>query len=710
MASINTESSTLHVNNVESTPVALSPIEIQQEYFENLGDMDWVRYEKDQGNFLMQNVAFALYGGPSSEGDLSNARRCNHPILEGYTTRQVEQVTKIYDKLREQSKYSFNNEIVVSVILIVCAKPKPVGLFEIEPPNHWWDLHQRTDTDIWCTAVFRVRKCIATTEGAKCCRIYIDDQARVYNDWVSYIKNNTLPKCVMIVPENGEYTGELSEKEKTFAVKLTVAPSPALGIKAKIFSTADTANTVTSLAALGVLGAAALTPVAPVVITGAVIATVTTGVYGLVRSSLHLHDRKTHEQSISPTDSEARNSWLNIAASSVGLAAGAASTMLSKSAAAGTNLTKTGQALAVSVEVLRHANLVTGGAGVLNSLVHIVLKYHTHGEKPTSLELFQFTAATLFFCNAVVSNKTAQNIIEDAQAKTINEYRTTLRSNRHRKIFDKISAESRRIQGSIQGNTEVIKGIQNIANKDQFFADVLKINKDVNTHKLRISMTADGQVNLNAQHKFNPSDLHGIGKEGRAQLFNNIGPSSGGPPNVPTKLTPSTTAVRAFTSETEEESESFLMGIQPGEVLRLGTLLVRVTSSGAEEVASMLENLSQDVHANLMTIALNVLSKLVPQDIARLRLLSPDQDLIVQVVEFVFKYMKHKRPLGETSEDDGIEAVLKEFFQDGMVRQETILRLKNRLLEWITQETNRRSRANPNKKQIVCSCGGIRYA
>lgn len=35
---------------------------------------------------------------------------------------------------------------------------------------------------------------------------------------------------------------------------------------------------------------------------------------------------------------------------------------------------QTGQALAVSVEVLRHANIVTGGAGVVNSLLHIVLK------------------------------------------------------------------------------------------------------------------------------------------------------------------------------------------------------------------------------------------------------------------------------------------------------------------------------------------------
>lgn len=35
---------------------------------------------------------------------------------------------------------------------------------------------------------------------------------------------------------------------------------------------------------------------------------------------------------------------------------------------------QTGQALAVSVEFLRRANIVTGGAGVINSLIHIILK------------------------------------------------------------------------------------------------------------------------------------------------------------------------------------------------------------------------------------------------------------------------------------------------------------------------------------------------
>lgn len=84
--------------------------------------------------------------------------------------------------------------------------------------------------------------------------------------------------------------------ENMFAVKLTVAPSPSLGLKARVLSSVDTVNTVASLGAVGVLGVAAFTPVGPAILIGATVATVATGIYGLVRSSIHLHDRRTHEQ------------------------------------------------------------------------------------------------------------------------------------------------------------------------------------------------------------------------------------------------------------------------------------------------------------------------------------------------------------------------------------------------------------------------------
>lgn len=241
-----------------------------------------------------------------------------------------------------------------------------------------------------------------------------------------------------------------------------------------------------------------------------------------------------------------------------------------------------------------------------------------------------------------------------------------------------MGAETRRIQGTVLGNTEVIKGIKNIANKDQFFADALKLNKDLNQHKLRISMTSDGRVNLNAMHKFDPSELYGMGTEARTQLFTSIGPANQTTPNAPTRVLP-TNAVASYNMDQEENS--ILVGIHPGEVIRIGTLLLRVSASGAENIALMLENVSQEVYGNLMTLAFNVLSKLLPEDIAKLRLLSPEADLVEQIVSFIFNYLRHNRPLGECrDEDNGIIVVLKQFFQDGRIRQETILEMKNTFL------------------------------
>ncbi|CAF4922354.1 unnamed protein product [Pieris macdunnoughi] len=688
--------------------INLSPVQIQQQYFENLPDCDWIKYDRGNRKHLMQNIAFALFGTPTKEGNLLEN---SSETLEGYTSRQKEQVLNVYKKICNQTKYSFNNDdLMVSILLIVCVKPKPLKLLQFTPSDYWVDLHNRTDVDMWCTAVFKVRKCIPTTVDSKPCRIYIDENTRVYQDWQSVLTDNMFPKCVIVAPQNGEYRGVIVEEERIVAVKLTVTPSPALGLKSRVLSSVDTVNTVASLGAVGVLGVAAFTPVGPAVLAGAAVATVATGLYGIVRSSFHLRDRRVHEQSIGVTNSEARGSWLNIAASGVGLGSGLASTLLSRSAAAGTNLTKTGEVLAASVEVLRRANLISGGAGVLNSLVHLIIKYKKHGEKATKLELFQFSASMLFFFQAAMSNRTAQNIIEDAQANTINEYRATLRSNRHRKAFDKLSAESRRISGAIQGNTEVICGIKNIANKDQYFADVLRINKDINQHKLRISMTADGRVNLNAAHTFEPSQLYGLGKDGRSQLFSTLGPAKVNTPNVPTKVVPSSAGVQIF--DNKEEETSTPVGIRPEEVLRIGIHLVRVSASGAENIASLLENLSKDIYDALMTAALNVLSNLVPAEIAKLKLISPDEDLIQQIVNFVFNYLKHQRPMGESREDDnGIVIILKDFFQNGVLRKETIMRLKDKLMEYIDGELEKRRNRFPNKNQIICpDCEGVRYA
>lgn len=48
--------------------------------------------------------------------------------------------------------------------------------------------------------------------------MYIDESARVYQDWQSYLTNNTLPKCVIVAPQGGEYQGIIIEVNDFFTL------------------------------------------------------------------------------------------------------------------------------------------------------------------------------------------------------------------------------------------------------------------------------------------------------------------------------------------------------------------------------------------------------------------------------------------------------------------------------------------------------------
>lgn len=61
-----------------------------------------------------------------------------------------------------------------------------------------------------------------------------------------------------------------------------------------------------------------------------------------------------------------------------------------------------------------------------------MLQYNKYDETPTSLEIFQFTTSALFLGIGVMSNRTAQEIVQDAQADTINKMRDNLSSNAKR--------------------------------------------------------------------------------------------------------------------------------------------------------------------------------------------------------------------------------------------------------------------------------------
>ncbi|XP_037965158.2 uncharacterized protein LOC105384324 isoform X2 [Plutella xylostella] len=638
----------------------MSAVEIQQEFYEAIGDADWELYERQERKYLLQKIGIALFGPPKIEGNLTEGG--DQLKLKGYEKREEELTMTVFEKICEQAKYSHNNvNILISVIRVVCVFPKEeVPFFKPEPEDYWLDLHQKAGdgVSICVFHVFAIRKCVASK--GKTCRIFIDHEGRLYKNWEAFLTENHLPKSVMVVPTNGEYKamilpdGSIATVEddpQTPRVSLTVLASPALGIKARILSTADTINTVASVSALlGVGVGVATLPLLPVVapvalgLAGGVAAV--TGVYGIFRSSLHLADRGQHDQPIGLDNAEARGSWLNLTLSTVGLSFSAAGKLLSLAAATGTDV-----------------------------------KFYKYDETPTKLELFQFTTAALFFGLGAMSNQTAEAIVQDAQARTINEHRDGLSSNVKRKMFDKATAETRRLKGTVQGNADIIKALNKIENKDDFFAALNRANKDMNKNKVRVSLSPDGKAIFNNAHKLDVNEIGNMGRADRQQLFSKYGPAKVTTKNAATRIYASTVSGPGTSNASTTD---FSIYIRPEEILKIATMMLKLTQIDQEYLAEILSQLTADVHEAFLLICADLFLNLVPDELLKLTGLGQHQ--VIRVIYFVFNHIQSKIPTGlyHHEHDNSLRTIVNEFFRDGRISKETLLQLKKKFMQWIS--------------------------
>ncbi|KAJ2946071.1 hypothetical protein O0L34_g4990 [Tuta absoluta] len=691
----------------DTEAVDMSAVEIQQEYYEAMGDADWELYEKKDRHGLLQKVAIALCGPPTKDGDLTEDQP--YLKLQGYDTRSEDIAMRVYKKICEQEKYSHNGEnIIVSIIRVVCVVPsKDIPFYKKEPTDYWYDLHTKKGKDV-CISIFHVfciRKCISLKPDVKSCRIYIDHDARVYKNWKSYLTENNLPKCVLVVPLNGEYKGKVENTEIPVSyedfvmpdVMLNVLPSPALGLGAKILSIADTTNTVAGIGAIvGAIGLVAV-PVAGPLALGTVVAVgAATSVYGIIRSSIHLADRGNHEQDISLLNSESRASWLNILVSTAGLSFSAAGKLVAWAASTGTNI----KILVNAVQFLKYTTIASGLLGLVNGFGVMIHNYVQYNEKPTKLELFQFTSSLLFFGIGVMSNQTAQEIVEDAQAKSINNIRDSLTSNAKRKMFDKITAETRRVRGAIQGNADIIKGLKTITNKNEFFAKLSKMNKQMNANKLRISLNSEGATMINNQHQMILSKLTELGKTGRDKLFETFGPAMINSKNVPTRLTASSSAVPLLQLPVKN---NFLAYIRPEEVLRIACFLNSLCRAEKDIMCELLSEISSDVHQAFILLCVEFLSALIPTELDYLMAILGSgwkMRVIYQIFDFLVSQIQDKCHDDDAERDVTFKRLLQEFITNGRIKVESLEKLRGTILTRITENCYKNPKPNSNPRNF----------
>lgn len=245
-------------------------------------------------------------------------------------------------------------------------------------------------------------------------------------------------------------------------------------------------------------------------------------------------------------------------------------------------------------------------------------------------------------------------------------------------MFDKVTAETRRVQGTIKGNTDVIKGLNTIENKNDFFAKLAKMNKEVNKNKLRVSLSPDGAPMINNQHKVSVNQLRTLGKDGRQQLFAKYGPATVTTKNVPTKLYTS----NATTSNTRTSVKDLACFMRPEEIIKITNFLIKLSTKDKEFLDNVLSEISADFHGYFLLLCAELISSLSAEE----RCLSFLPDCNIRIVLFVLNFLRSKIDESDLENDSSLKIVLKDFIHHRRIKPESIATLKKRLLLWMASQ------------------------
>ncbi|XP_046382858.1 uncharacterized protein LOC124153620 isoform X1 [Ischnura elegans] len=395
----------------------------QQELYEKLGDRIW-DYIKDNERWALQKkVGFALYGEPSIS--------CDDEKDLGYDGDQKKEIDRICKIVYEKSG---TKDLYVAFLFIVGKSHEnkfPIPIIKV-----------RSGDDA----------------------VFLDSLGRTYKNWLDFKSNNKLPKSLLCYPLNGTY--QSNDRDE---VLLEFSTSPACNTGARVCGVLDKTTSGVGLVATGVGLAGLAIPVAAPLAIASSIGLAVSGVYGLFRGSQHLHDRRTHKQTISPRDSEARNCWLSVLGGAFGIGSAVAVTGAAAVAARGGLLGTTSKCI---INFLNFGSLSVNGLGIVNGLAYLVERKQ-RGEL-TALDVFQWSASIFFFYNAAVNIKTANTIVKDVQDGIKSDFVAGIDSKRRMKAWRRLNRETVGEVPTMEGNARLIKGITNIGSKDELFRLVIK--------------------------------------------------------------------------------------------------------------------------------------------------------------------------------------------------------------------------------------------
>lgn len=149
--------------------------------------------------------------------------------------------------------------------------------------------------------------------------IFVDEMARVYQNWTDFKLNNQYGQCVIVAPHMGIYN---TDEQRTVLLDTFLSSDLLLGNKVVKYT--DIGTTVTSVVATGVVATTAVIALPAIAVAGAVGTGLGCAAYAIGRGISKLMDRSSHEQSIALKERDSRGIWLGLAGGVAGVAAGAA--------------------------------------------------------------------------------------------------------------------------------------------------------------------------------------------------------------------------------------------------------------------------------------------------------------------------------------------------------------------------------------------------
>nr|XP_022906246.1 uncharacterized protein LOC111418045 [Onthophagus taurus] len=655
---------------------------------------EYTSYEREDHDELKANIKYALYGPPIDvEEEIKNKSSKEEKNIRDSIKKQDEAVEEMFRKILEtNNKYCKWNGRVVLKMIYVCLetlpkeKEKKAKRFAKEKKDY------DPDSDYVPYPVFILRKCKRKTDPCKvACRIIIDTEGRVYESWSAFLDNNKYPPGEIIYPKDGRYVADDDGRSTIYCSKL----SPACNPLQQIAGVTDVAAGVSGVVAGGVsiagtsaavVGAVPfLAAAAPIALPIAAFVGIGSGLYAVGRSINSLVDRKKHKQEIDLKNAESRAAFLNIAGGVFSVGMFGAMRTVSFLAGRGFQL---GTGTRFVLYGLNGVNLTIGGMGIGNAIYQAI-----SSKTKSPLVIVQLGASILFFSHSVYTFKNIGTIIEESQNQSLSEIELSLRSNRHRRTFNKMLKESIRTQGESQGKASVISSIRNTKNVDEVIAVLTRSNKMFNKEGIRFSAVGD-QILLNGR----PVDMMNFGSMARSDQTTFLETF----PPIPENLTPN---VR---SRIADDVQNWAGGLK--NIVSMGELFLnRNINQIVDEILSAFEKVTRDYIFKITKRLFNKIDPLVLHCLVdgitnrfiKLLKWACNQLRNNKLFQKVFNKGTSTEHLSE-SEIDTIVNNLENDLYSSYINYEYDSEINN------MRKQQRRS-GNPTKTKVMCDCGGYYY-